>query len=99
MQKATRLSQCCLVAAPILIGLSRRLIQRGERAAASPLRLPGTTTMVHFADRVHFDRIHLDRATLARVNSAVMLGAIVSGLAACAVGALIIDIGRLFSIW
>jgi len=50
--------------------------------------------IAHFADKAH-----LDRETLARVNSAVMLGLIGSGLAACAIGALIYDIGRWFSAW
>jgi hypothetical protein len=50
--------------------------------------------MAHFADKAHFDR-----ETLARVNSAVLLGLIGSGLAICAVGAIVFDIGRLFSAW
>jgi hypothetical protein len=50
--------------------------------------------MAHFADKAH-----LDKETLARVNSAVMLGLIGSGLAACAIGALIYDFGRWFSVW
>jgi len=50
--------------------------------------------IAHFADKAH-----LDRETLARVNSAVMLGLIGSGLAACAIGALIYDFGRWFSVW
>lgn len=53
-----------------------------------------TTTMVHLADKAH-----LDKATLARVNSAVMLALIGSGLAACAVGAIVFDVGRLFAAW
>jgi len=50
--------------------------------------------MTHFADKVHFDKDRLDR-----VNSVVMLGLIGSGLAACAIGALIYDFGRMFSMW
>jgi hypothetical protein len=50
--------------------------------------------IAHFADKAH-----LDRETLARVNSAVMLGLIGSGLAACAIGALVYDIGRWLSAW
>ncbi len=47
--------------------------------------------MAHCADKAHF----VDKHTLARLNSALMLGAIGSGLAACVLGALIYDIGRL----
>jgi len=50
--------------------------------------------IAHFADKAH-----LDKETLARVNSAVMLGLIGSGLAACAIGALVYDIGRWLSVW
>jgi hypothetical protein len=65
--------------------------------------------MVHLAAKAHFgkaqfgrlhaDKLHLDRVTLARVNSAMMLGTLGSGLVACAVGAMIFDVGRLFSAW
>jgi len=68
-----------------------------------------TTAMVHLAAKAHFgkaqfgrlhaDKLHLDRVTLARVNSAMMLGTLGSGLVACAVGAMIFDVGRLFSAW
>lgn len=34
-----------------------------------------------------------------RVNTAILLVLIGSGLAACAFGAFIFDIGRLFSVW
>lgn len=44
-------------------------------------------------------KAHFDRDTLDRVNSAIMLGLVGSGLAACAIGALIYDFGRAFSIW
>lgn len=50
--------------------------------------------MAHLADKAHFDK-----ATLARVNTALMIGLIGSGLAACAIGALIYDLGRLVAIW
>jgi hypothetical protein len=41
---------------------------------------------------IHF----ANRKTLARLNTAVMLVLVGSGLAACAIGALIYDVGRLF---
>jgi hypothetical protein len=50
--------------------------------------------MAHFADKAHFDK-----NSLARLNRAIMLGLIGSGLAACAIGAVIYDFGRMFSIW
>jgi hypothetical protein len=50
--------------------------------------------MAHLADKAHFDK-----QTLARVKEAVMLGLIGSGLLACAIGALVYDAGRLFSLW
>jgi hypothetical protein len=53
-----------------------------------PVRM---AVMAHCADKTHF----VDKHTLARLNSALMLGAIGSGLAACVLGALIYDIGRL----
>ena len=37
-----------------------------------------------------------NRKTLTRLNTAVMLVLVSSGLAACAIGALIYDVGRLF---
>lgn len=56
--------------------------------------------MAHFAHKIHFaDRMHFDKAAVARVNSAVMLGSIGGGLAACALGALIFDLGRMVSAW
>jgi hypothetical protein len=51
-------------------------------------------TMVHLAEKAH-----LDKETIARVNSAVMLGLVGSGLAVCAFGALIFDLGRALSVW
>jgi hypothetical protein len=53
-----------------------------------------THRMAHLAERVH-----VDKATLARVNSGIMLGLIGSGLVACAIGAMLYDIGRWFSVW
>lgn len=50
--------------------------------------------MVHLAEKAH-----IDKATIARLNSAVILGVIGSGLAACALGAMVYDLGRLFSAW
>jgi hypothetical protein len=56
--------------------------------------------MAHLADKAHFaDRVHLDKQTLARFNSALMLGLIGSGLLGCVIGAVVFDLGRLFSIW
>jgi hypothetical protein len=51
--------------------------------------------MAHFVDKAHF----VDRQTLARLNTAIVLGLIVTGLAACALGAMVYDVGRLFSAW
>jgi len=45
------------------------------------------------------DKVHLDKHTLARVNKALVLGLIGTGLAACVLGAVVYDIGRLFSAW
>jgi hypothetical protein len=50
--------------------------------------------MAHFADKVHFDR-----HALARLNTAIMIGLIGSGLAACAIGAVVYDFGRLLAGW
>jgi hypothetical protein len=50
--------------------------------------------VAHLSDKAHFDR-----ATLARLNSAVILGLIGSGLVACAAGAVVFDVGRLFAGW
>lgn len=51
--------------------------------------------MVHILGKAYF----VDRQILARLNSAVMLGLVGSGLAACAIGAFVYDIGRWFSVW
>ena len=41
----------------------------------------------------------VDKQTLARLNAAVVLAPIATGLAACVIGALIGDVGRLLSAW
>ena len=51
--------------------------------------------MAHFVEKAHF----VDRHTLARLNTAIVLGPIGTGLAACALGAIVYDVGRLFSAW
>ena len=51
--------------------------------------------MAHLVDKTHF----VDKQTLARVNSFLMLGLIGTGLAACAFGAIVYDVVRLFSVW
>ncbi|MGB6535405.1 MAG: hypothetical protein WBF58_05515 [Xanthobacteraceae bacterium] len=51
--------------------------------------------MVHILGRIHL----LDRHTLGRLNRAIMLGFFGCGLLACAAGASVYDVGRLFSAW
>jgi hypothetical protein len=51
--------------------------------------------MVHILEKIHL----LDRQTLGRINKALMLGLVGSGLLACATGAFVYDVGRLFSAW
>jgi hypothetical protein len=51
-------------------------------------------TMAHLVDKAHFDK-----HTLARVNTVLMLGLIGTGLAVCVFGAVIYDLGHLFSAW
>jgi hypothetical protein len=51
--------------------------------------------MAHLVGKAHC----VDKETLARVNTAIVFGLIGSGLAACVFGAVIFDIGRLFSAW
>jgi hypothetical protein len=47
-----------------------------------------------------FGKMHFfDRHMLARLNTAIMLGLVGSGLAACAIGAFVYDVGRWFSAW
>jgi len=41
----------------------------------------------------------LEKQTLLRANSAVLLALVGGGLAACAVGAVIYDIGRMLGAW
>jgi hypothetical protein len=50
--------------------------------------------MAHIADRAQ-----LGKHALERVESALMLGVIGGGLLACAIGAFIYDMGRLFAVW
>jgi hypothetical protein len=50
---------------------------------------------MHLVDIAHL----VDRHALARLNTAVILTLIGSGLTACALGALVYDVGRLFAIW
>jgi hypothetical protein len=51
--------------------------------------------MAHLVDKAHF----VDKRTLARVNTAIVFGLIGTGLAACVFGAVVYDVGRLFSAW
>jgi hypothetical protein len=51
--------------------------------------------MAHLVEKAHF----IDKHTLARVNTALMLGMIGTGLATCVFGAVVYDVGRLFSAW
>jgi hypothetical protein len=51
--------------------------------------------MAHFVDKAHLP----DRQTVARVNGAIVFGVIGTGLAVCALGAIVYDIGRLFFAW
>jgi hypothetical protein len=48
--------------------------------------------MAHLVGKAHF----VDKETLAR---AIVFGVIGTGLAACVLGAVVIDLGRLFSAW
>ena len=51
--------------------------------------------MAHLVDKAHF----VDKQTLARVNTVLMLGLIGTGLAVCVFGAVVYDLGHLFSAW
>jgi hypothetical protein len=51
--------------------------------------------MAHLVDKAHL----FDKHMLERVENAIMLGVIGIGLAACAFGAIVYDVGRLFSAW
>jgi hypothetical protein len=50
--------------------------------------------MAHLVDKAHFDR-----NAIARVNSAIVFGLVGLGVAACALGAIVFDLVRLFSAW
>jgi hypothetical protein len=41
----------------------------------------------------------LEKHTFLRANTAVMLGLIWGGLALCALGAVVFDVGRIFAVW
>lgn len=51
--------------------------------------------MAHFVAKAHC----LDKQMLGRINSVVLLGLIGTGLASCVFGAVVYDVGRLFSAW
>jgi hypothetical protein len=53
--------------------------------------------MAHFAG-LDFDKVHFVKA-LDRVESALVLSLIGGGLLACALGAVVYDLGRLISAW
>jgi hypothetical protein len=55
--------------------------------------------MAHLVDKIHCAGLGVDKHTLARVNTVLMLGLIGTGLAACVFGAVIYDVGHLFSAW
>jgi hypothetical protein len=41
----------------------------------------------------------MEKETLLRANSALLLALVGGGLAACAVGAVIFDVGRMVGVW
>jgi hypothetical protein len=51
--------------------------------------------MTHLVDKAHL----VDKRMLERVERAVLLGLVGTGLAVCAFGAIVFDVGRLFSAW
>ena len=55
--------------------------------------------MAHLVDKAHCIGHGFDKHTLARLNTAIMLGLIGTGLAACVFGAVVYDVGHLFSAW
>jgi hypothetical protein len=59
--------------------------------------------MAHLVDKAHCVGHGVghgfDKHTLARLNTAIMLGSIGTGLAACVFGAVVYDVGHLFSAW
>jgi hypothetical protein len=68
------------------------------RRTLGAVRLPGITritTMAHLVDKIHLP----DKQKLDRVESVIVLGLIGSGLAACVLGAVVYDFGRMFSVW
>lgn len=67
------------------------------QVTALQVATPQVTIMAHFAG-LDFDKAHLVRA-VDRVESALVVGLIGAGLMACALGAVIYDVGRLFSAW
>jgi hypothetical protein len=56
--------------------------------------------MAHLADKTHYaDKTDVDRHPLARVNSAILIVLIGGSLLLCVFGAVVYDLGRLFSTW
>jgi hypothetical protein len=53
------------------------------------------TAMAHLVGKLHFP----DKQKLDRVESVIVLGLIGSGLAACVLGAVVYDFGRMLSVW
>jgi hypothetical protein len=60
-------------------------------ASHDQIRPQRMAAVVHIAERAHF----VDKQTLAAMNTAIMLALVGSGFAACVIGALIYDVGRL----
>jgi hypothetical protein len=77
--------------------LRRALLLTVPRLAFLQVTTLQVTTMAHFAG-LDFDKAHLVRA-VDWVESALVVGLIGAGLVACALGAVIYDVGRLFSAW
>jgi len=50
--------------------------------------------MAHFADK-----LHVHKQKIERMESAVLLSVIGAGLTFCAIGAVVHDVGRAFSVW
>jgi hypothetical protein len=67
----------------------------GGKTGTAPVMARGMAAMSCILGKMHF----FDRRVLARLNAAIMLGLVGSGLAACAFGAFVYDIGRWFSAW
>jgi hypothetical protein len=66
-----------------------------SRVRVGPGRSDTMTKDPTMIAHIHF----ADKQTLARLNSAVMVVMVGSGLASCAIGALVYDVGRLFLVW